>query len=163
MKNDICILLAVAFAVSAAAAFAADNVVANGGFEAGVIAPWATTSMVVTSSAPRSGSYWAYYLTQTDGAGCPGDAELTRWCDLRQDLGRTVRPDEFVGAELWVHFAPDGLGNPWYLDVALGDNELKLSSARGELVRGWNHVTFPRELATLPFDYIYVKPIFAIG
>lgn len=160
MKKHICFYLA---ALAAGTALAAENVVANGGFEAGVIAPWATASMVVTSSGPRSGNYWAYYFTQTDGDGCSGDAELTRWCDLRQNLGRAVRPDEFVGAVLWVHFSPDNLGNPWYLDVALGDNELQLSSARGELVRGWNGVTFPRELATRPFDYIYIKPSFAIG
>ncbi|MEE8639802.1 MAG: hypothetical protein V3T41_05270 [bacterium] len=147
----------------AAAAFAAENVVSNGGFEAGVMAPWTTTRMTVAAAGARAGSYGAYYLTQTDGAGCPGDAELTRWCDLRQDLGRTVEPNEFVGATLWVHFAPDNLGNPWYLDVALGVNEMRLESAKGHLVRGWNRVTFPRELVTQPFGYIYVKPIFAIG
>lgn len=160
MKKYIYLILAT---VPAGAAFAAENVVGNGGFEAGVIAPWGTTSMAVAAAGARSGGYGAYYLTQTDGAGCPGDAELTRWCDLRQDLGRTVRPDEFVGATLWVHFVPDNLGNPWYLSVTLGANELDLESSKGELVRGWNRVAFPRELVTAPFSFVYIKPSFAIG
>jgi|GEM_PF-5481661 len=161
MKNDIRILLAVAFAASAAAA--SEDLVANGGFEAGVMAPWATTTMVVTSSGAPKGSYWAYYFTQTGSARCAGDAELTRWCDLKQELERTVRPAEFVAAQLWIHYAPDDLGNPWHLELALGPNELRLSSSRGELVRGWNYVTFPRKSVTLPFDYVYVKPSFTIG
>lgn len=160
IKKHIYVILATALA---SAAFAAENVVGNGGFEAGAMPPWTTTRMTVAAAGARAGNYGAYYFTQTDGAGCPGDAELTRWCDLRQDLGRTVRPDEFVGATLWVHFAPDNLGNPWYLEVALGGNELRLESSKGQLLRGWNRVTFPRELVTLPFGYIYVKPIFAIG
>jgi len=160
MTKYIYVLVATALAGTA---FGAENVVTNGGFEAGAMPPWATTRMAVAAAGARAGSYGAYYLTQTDGAGCSGDAELTRWCDLRQDLGRTVRPDDFVGATLWVHFAPDNLGNPWYLNVALGANELDLESAKGELVRGWNRVTFPRELVTSPFAYVYIKPSFAIG
>ncbi len=161
MKKYIYIYVAVALA--AGVAQAAENVVGNGGFEAGAMPPWTTTRMTVAAAGARAGNYGAYYFTQTDGGGCPGDAELTRWCDLRQDLGRTVSPNEFVGATLWVHFAPDNLGNPWYLEVALGGNELRLESSKGQLVRGWNRVAFPRELVTLPFGYIYVKPIFAIG
>jgi hypothetical protein len=160
MKKYVYVVLATALAGSA---YAAENVVANGGFEAGVMPPWGTTSMTVAAAGARSGSYGAYYLTQTDGGGCPGDAELTRWCDLRQDLGRTVRPEEFVGAVMWVHFAPDALGNPWYLNVTLGTNELEFASTEGELVRGWNRVTFPGELVTTPFSFVYIKPSFAIG
>jgi hypothetical protein len=161
MKNNIRIVFAVAFAASAAAA--SEDIVANGGFEAGVMAPWKTTGMVVTSSGAAKGSYWAYYLTQTGNAPFAGDAELTRWCDLRQELGRTVRPAEFLAAQLWIHYTPDNLGNPWHLELALGPNEVRLSSSRGELVRGWNYVTFPRKSVTLPFDYVYVKPSFTIG
>lgn len=161
MKNDIRILLAVAFAASAAVA--SEDLVANGGFEAGVMAPWATTRMAVTSSGARTGSYWAYYFTQTGSARCAGDAELTRWCGLTQELERTVRPAEFLAAQLWIHYTPDNLGNPWHLELALGPNEVRLSSSRGELVRGWNHVTFPRKSVALPFDYVYVKPSFTIG
>jgi hypothetical protein len=160
MKKYIYIILAT---VPAGAALAAENVVGNGDFEAGVMGPWTTTRMAVAAAGARSGSYGAYYFTQTDGGGCPGDAELTRWCDLRQDLGRTVRPNEFVGATLWVYYAPDNLGNPWYLNVTLGTNELRLESDKGELVRGWNRVTFPRELVTAPFAYVYIKPSLAIG
>jgi hypothetical protein len=160
MRKYIYVVLAT---VLAGTAFAAENVVGNGGFEAGVMPPWAATRMAVAAAGARSGSYGAYYFTQTDGGGCPGDAELTRWCDLRQDLGRTVGPDEFVGAVLWVYFAPDDLGNPWYLDVALGTNALRLESGKGELVRGWNRVTFPRELVTAPFSFVHIKPSLAIG
>lgn len=149
--------------VLAGTAFAAENVVSNGGFEAGAMPPWTTTRMAVVAAGARSGSYGAYYFTQTDGGSCPGDAELTRWCDLRQDLGRTVGPDEFVGAVMWVYFAPDNLGNPWYLDVALGPNGLRLESVKGELVRGWNRVAFPGELVTAPFSFVYIKPLLAIG
>nr|NIT35334.1 hypothetical protein [candidate division Zixibacteria bacterium] len=136
---------------------------ANGGFEAGVMAPWTTTRMAVASSGARTGSYWAYYFTRTGGTRYAADAELTRWCDLKQKLGRAVRPNEFLAADLWIHYAPDNLGNPWHLELALGPNELRLSSSRGELARGWNRVTFPRRLVTLPFDYVYVKPSFTIG
>jgi hypothetical protein len=161
MKNNIRILLAVALVASAAAA--SEDLVANGGFEAGVIAPWATTTMVVTSSGAPKGSYWAYYLTQTGDCRFARDAELTRWCDLKQKLARTVKPSEFLAARLWIHYTPDNLGNPWHLELALGPNEVRLSSSRGELVRGWNHVTFPRKSVALPFDYVYVKPSFTIG
>jgi hypothetical protein len=161
MKKYIYVTISVAFA--AGAALAAENVVANAGFEAGVLEPWTATRMVAAAAGAKSGVYGAYYFSQTDGGPCPGDAELTRWGDLRQNLGRTVKPDDFVGATMWVYFAPDDKGNPWYLDVALGPNELRLESARGELVRGWNRVAFPRELAKLPFDFVYVKPVFAIG
>jgi hypothetical protein len=76
MKMYISVFSAMALA---AAAFAAENVVSNGGFEAGVMPPWTTTRMAVAAAGARAGSYGAYYFTQTDGAGCSGDAELTRW------------------------------------------------------------------------------------
>lgn len=153
----------VAAVLAAGSALAAENVVANGGFEAGALPPWTATRMVAAAAGAKSGEYGAYYFSQTDGGSCPGDAELTRWGDIRQNLGRTVKPEEFVGATMWVYFAPDKLGNPWYLEVALGPNELRLESAQEQLVRGWNRVAFPCELVTLPFDYVYVKPVFAIG
>jgi hypothetical protein len=160
MKNTIYLFIAL---LVVGAAYAAENAISNGGFEAGVLAPWATTGMSASPEGARSGSYGAYYLTQTDGEGCPGDAELERWCDLRQDLGRTVDPDEFLGAVIWVYYEPDKLGNPWYLDVALGFNELRLESSKDELVRGWNRVAVTAESVTVPFAYVHIRPSFTIG
>lgn len=154
-----------AFAAGAAAAFGAEDIVLNGGFEYGEMRPWRAEGMAVSSAGAHTGSYGAYFALKLGGecAAGKGDGEQTVWGELRQELGREVAPAEVRGVDLWVYFAPDAENNPWGLDVALGRNEKTLTSTRGELKSGWNHVWFPVEEITLPFSDVYVKPALVTG
>ncbi len=142
--------------VTACAAAGAAELVTNGGFETGALPPWTADKMVVSSQGPRSGNYWAYFKRET--AATITTAEQIYWGELRQEFGRTYSPASFITADLWVYFHPDNVGSPWYLTVKLGPNYLHLESKKGELGRGWNHVTFPAALVTQPFNDVYVKP-----
>jgi hypothetical protein len=148
----------------AAAAYGAEDLVVNGGFEQGEMGPWQAKGMEVSAAGAYTGSYGAYFYVQLDGdCANGGDAEQTVWGELRQALGREVKPAEVRGVDLWVYFAPDTENNPWGLDVKLGLNEKTLTSTRGELKKGWNHVWFPVEEITLPFSDVYVKASLVTG
>jgi hypothetical protein len=151
----------------AAAAPGAEEVVANGGFESGGVAPWEATNMWAAAEGAHSGAYGAYFFAriECDGfaRGGGADAGQVVWGELGQDLGREIQAGEVRGVDFWVYYAPDGEGNPWGLDAALGPNEYLWSSSRGELRKGWNHVWIPVERVTRPFSFVYIKPSLETG
>ena len=157
----------IAFMAVAAAAFGAENVVLNTGFESGVMGPWETTDMEVATEGAHSGDYGAYFYAQIECDGFEGsgwsDAGQEVGGDVRQDFGREIKAEDLRGVDFWVYYAPDVEGNPWRLDVALGPNEYILSSSRGELKKGWNHIWIPVERVTRPFSFVYIRPSMETG
>ena len=157
----------VAFFALAAAAFGSENVVLNAGFEAGGLAPWTANNMSASREGAYSGDYGAYFFVRLEGDGCAGgaqaDAEQVVWGDIKQDFGREITPAELRGVDFRVYYAPDVEGNPWRLDVALGPNEYILSSSRGELKKGWNHIWIPVERVTRPFSFAHIKSSLTTG
>jgi hypothetical protein len=157
----------VAFFALAAAAFGAENVVLNTGFESGEMSPWVATDMVVSAKGAHAGAYGAYFYAEIGCDGFEGcsryDAGQVVWGDIKQDFGREITPAELRGVDFWVYYAPDVEGNPWRLDAALGPNEYIWSSSRGELKKGWNHIWIPVERVTRPFSFAYVKPSLETG
>jgi hypothetical protein len=157
----------VMFMAFAAAAFGAENVVANTGFESGEMGPWVATGMEVAAEGAHTGVYGAYFYAEIgcDAMGeCGGyDAGQVVSGDVRQDFGREIKAEDLRGVDFWVFYAPDAEGNPWRLDVALGPNEYLLNSSRGELKKGWNHIWIPVERVTRPFSFVDIKPSLETG
>jgi hypothetical protein len=149
--------------LAAVTAYAAENIVENGDFETGDSLPWGFTNMVLSAEGARNGNYGAYFYEVISGDSRGGlnastfDAEQAVWGELEQTFTREIRADDVTHVGMWVYYLPDTEGNPWYLVVSLGLNELSLSSERGELVKGWNYVSFPVRSITKPFTGIYVK------
>ncbi|MGD8717855.1 MAG: hypothetical protein PVH29_03435 [Candidatus Zixiibacteriota bacterium] len=170
MKKRIMItIIVLAAGFAAGAAYAADNVVENGDFESGNASPWVTTNMGISADGARTGSYGAYFyeLISGDSCGRPGapgfDAEQAVWGEITQNFGREITAGAVTRVGMWVYYLPDTEGNPWFLTVSLGSNEILLSSERGELVKGWNYVTFPAEKITRPFSDLSVQPSLRTG
>jgi len=161
------LVYSIVFIVLAAAAFGAENVVANTGFESGEMGPWEATDMEVSAEGAHSGDYGAYFYARIECDGFAGggraDAGQVVGGDVKQDFGREIKAADLRGVDFWVFYAPDEEGNPWRLDVALGPNEYLWSSSRGELKKGWNHIWIPVERVTRPFSFVYINPSLETG
>jgi hypothetical protein len=151
----------------AAAAYGAENIGLNMGFESGGLAPWVANDMEASPEGAYSGAYGAYFYAQIDCDNFAGggwtDAGQAVGGDVRQDFGREIKAADLRGVDFWVFYAPDDEGNPWRLDVALGPNEYIWSSSRGELKKGWNHIWIPVERVTFPFSFVQIKPSLETG
>jgi hypothetical protein len=132
-----------AVAVTAGAGWA-EELVVNGGFETGAFAPWVTDKATILDWG-HSGDYCAGYFYRESSM---------ETVTLRQDLARTVYPDEVARAELWAY------GPPSYIFLAgatfkfyLGPSNMVTNSYIHDK---WMKLSFQPGQITAPFNYIYI-------
>ncbi len=161
MKNLTKIAIAVAL-ISGVTAYGAAEVVVNGGFETGQLAPWVTDKFIVAEWASRTGIYGA---SASSGGVCP------LYAYLQQDLGTTIYPAEVIKAESWGDgwaspepgdnkfsyiFGNDYPNADVTLAMRLGGNE-EFDVSREELNGSWFRCEYPLTYIKNPFDSIFVR------
>ncbi len=139
---------AAAVCIPAVAAFAAEELIVNAGFETGKLAPWTSEKFKIMYGGCTGRYHAGFYLYYT------GFFEGT----VSQELGEVIYPAEVEKVSLWAYggtIEEEGNHEPAEIRIDLGTNY-----HYGELYfyySFWEYLEFPLSKLQVPFDFIRVK------
>lgn len=142
------LVAAAAVYIPPVAAFATEELIVNGGFETGELAPWTGDTFRIMYGG-RTGRYHAgFYL---HGRGFMEGA-------VSQELGEVIYPGEVEKVSLWAYggtIEEEGHHESAEIRIALGTNYHKADLYFYYYF--WEYVEFPLSELQVPFDFIRVK------
>lgn len=137
-----------AVCIPAVAAFAAEELIVNAGFETGKFAPWTSERFKIMYGGRTGRYHGGFYL---DGLGFIKGT-------VSQELGEVIYPAEVEKVSLWAYggtIEEEGNHEPAEIRIDLGTNR-----HYGDLYFYycfWEYVEFPLSKLQAPFDFIRVE------